>query len=217
MITTSVSLGDTPALLGAVRTRLRNRPGWDAALDRVIDPASPERAHLAVMHEPYLSYVLAGRKSVESRFSRHRVAPFDQVGLGDLLLLKSQSGPVTGVARVAHVDSYRLDPPLWASIRNRFSAALCVTDERFWLERREARYATLMRLAAALAVEPLVLDKRDRRPWVVLVPRATTEVHRDQLALAPEAPAEKRCSRTRLVTMYEAKEPDRADQLRLLE
>jgi len=217
VITTSVSLGDTPALLGAVRTRLRNRPGWDAALDRVIDPASPERAHLAVMHEPYLSYVLAGRKSVESRFSRHRVAPFDQVGLGDLLLLKSQSGPVTGVARVAHVDSYRLDPVIWASIRNRFSAALCVTDERFWVERREARYATLMRLAAALAVEPLVLEKRDRRPWVVLVPRATTEVHRDQLALVPEAPAEKRSSRTRLVTMYEAKEPDRAGQLRLLE
>ena len=217
MITTSVSLGDTPALLGAVRTRLRNRPGWDAALDRVIDPASPERAHLAVMHEPYLSYVLAGRKSVESRFSRHRVAPFDQVGLGDLLLLKSQSGPVTGVARVAHVDSYRLDPVIWASIRNRFSAALCVTDERFWVERREARYATLMRLTAALAVEPLVLEKRDRRPWVVLVPRATTEVHRDQLALVPEAPAEKRSSRTRLVTMYEAKEPDRAGQLRLLE
>jgi len=217
VITTSVSLGDTPALLGAVRTRLRNRPGWDAALDRVIDPASPERAHLAVMHEPYLSYVLAGRKSVESRFSRHRVAPFGQVGLGDLLLLKSQSGPVTGVARVAHVDSYRLDPVIWASIRNRFSAALCVTDERFWVERREARYATLMRLAAALAVEPLVLEKRDRRPWVVLVPRATTEVHRDQLALVPEAPAEKRSSRTRLVTMYEAKEPDRAGQLRLLE
>jgi len=217
VITTSVSLGDTPALLGAVRTRLRNRPGWDAALDRVIDPASPERAHLAVMHEPYLSYVLAGRKSVESRFSRHRVAPFDQVGLGDLLLLKSQSGPVTGVARVAHVDSYRLDPVIWASIRNRFSAALCVTDERFWVERREARYATLMRLAAALAVEPLVLEKRDRRPWVVLVPRATTEVHRDQLALVPEAPAEKRSSRTRLATMYEAKEPDRAGQLRLLE
>jgi hypothetical protein len=217
VITTSVSLGDTPALLGAVRARLRNRPGWDAALDRVIDPASPERAHLAVMHEPYLSYVLAGRKSVESRFSRHRVAPFGQVGLGDLLLLKSQSGPVTGVARVAHVDSYRLDPVIWASIRNRFSAALCVTDERFWVERREARYATLMRLAAALAVEPLVLEKRDRRPWVVLVPRATTEVHRDQLALVPEAPAEKRSSRTRLVTMYEAKEPDRAGQLRLLE
>jgi len=217
VITTSVSLGDTPALLGAVRTRLRNRPGWDAALDRVIDPASPERAHLAVMHEPYLSYVLAGRKSVESRFSRHRVAPFDQVGLGDLLLLKSQSGPVTGVARVAHVDSYRLDPVIWASIRNRFSAALCVTDERFWVERREARYATLMRLAAALAVEPLVLEKRDRRPWVVLVPRATTEVHRDQLALVPEAPAEKRSSRTRLVAMYEAKEPDRTGQLRLLE
>jgi hypothetical protein len=177
----------------------------------------PERAHLAVMHEPYLSYVLAGRKSVESRFSRHRVAPFDQVGVGDLLLLKSLSGPVAGVARVAHVDSYVLDPASWASIRERFSTALCAEDDEFWADRRDARYATLMRLAGAVAIEPLALEKRDRRPWVVLVPRARAEVHRNQMPLVPDDPAETRRAQPRLVIRYEKAEQDTSAQLRLLE
>ena len=217
MIATGVALEDTPMLLARLRARLDDGPEWGRALQRVLDPATPERAHLAVMHEPYLSYVLAGRKSVESRFSRHRVAPFEQVGVGDLLLLKAQSGPVTGVASVAHVDSYVLDPASWASIRERFSTALCAEDDEFWADRRDARYATLMRLAGAVPIEPLDLEKRDRRPWVVLVPRARAEVHRDQLPLVPDAPSERRCASTRLVVKYEAAKPDAGAQLRLLE
>jgi hypothetical protein len=217
VIATSVALEDTPTLLAGLRARLEEGPEWGGALERVLDPAMPERAHLAVMHEPYLSYVLAGRKTVESRFSRHRVAPFEQVGVGDVLLLKSQSGPVTGVASVAHVDSYVLDPASWASIRERFSAALCAEDDEFWADRRDARYATLMRLAGAVPIEPLELKKRDRRPWVVLVPRARVEVHRGQLPLVPDGPSERRCASPRIVVRYEAAEPDTSAQLRLLE
>ncbi len=81
MITKSLALNDTQALLDKIRARLASGSGWEPALEPIIDPARPERAHLAVMHEPYLSYVLEGRKTIESRFSRHRVAPFDQVGV----------------------------------------------------------------------------------------------------------------------------------------
>lgn len=214
---TCLALEDTPTLLAELRARLDGGAAWRAALERVLDPALPERAHVAVMREPYLSYVLAGRKSVESRFSRHRVAPFDQVGIGDLLLLKAQSGPVTGIARVAHVDSYVLDPATWASIRERFSAALCAEDDQFWADRGDARYATLIRITGAVAIEPLALEKRDRRPWVVLVPRAHLEVHRNQLPLVPEEPSEPRCAPTRVVISYETVEPDVRAQLHLLE
>jgi len=217
VIATNLALEDAPTLLAQLPARLEDGAEWGPSLGRVLDPAMPERAHLAVMHEPYLSYVLAGRKSVESRFSRHRVAPFDQVGVGDLLLLKSLSGPVAGVARVAHVDSYVLDPASWASIRERFSTALCAEDDEFWADRRDARYATLMRLAGAVAIEPLALEKRDRRPWVVLVPRARAEVHRNQMPLVPDDPAETRRAQPRLVIRYEKAEQDTSAQLRLLE
>jgi hypothetical protein len=52
--------------------------------------------HLAVMVEPYLSFLLQGRKSIESRFSRNAIAPYYQIETGDLVLLKLTGGPVLG-------------------------------------------------------------------------------------------------------------------------
>jgi hypothetical protein len=170
----SVALDDTTGLIRAIRTRLGTDCSWKLNMDRIADMHRPERAHIAVMHEPYLSYILDGRKTIESRFSRHRIAPYDQVAQGDIVLFKLVSGPVTAVARVADVAFYRLDPTAWAAIRDRFSAALCA-DERFWEDRRHACYATLMRIADTRAIEPLVIDKRDRRPWVALAPQAATD------------------------------------------
>jgi hypothetical protein len=213
----SLALDDIPTLFARLRARLVDAPEWDSVLERVLSPETPERAHLAVMHEPYLSHVLNGRKRIESRFSRHRVAPFDQVGVGDVLLLKAHSGPVTGVARVAHVDSYVLDPASLTSIRGRFSTALCAEDDGFWAERCEARYATLMLLSNAVPIEPLSLDKRDRRPWVILVPPTRAEVHRNQLSLVPDDPSKRRPTPNRIVIRYETRGHDASTQLSLLE
>jgi hypothetical protein len=66
--------------------------------------------HLAVFVEPYLSFVLEGKKTVESRFSLNRHAPYEQVRDGDLLVLKKSGGPICGVCRVSNVWYYRLDP-----------------------------------------------------------------------------------------------------------
>jgi hypothetical protein len=202
----NVTVNDRVALLRAVRARVQPDPAWEAALEHVLALDQAERAHLAVMHEPHLSHVLAGRKTVESRFSRYRVAPFGQVGAGDLLLLKSLSGPIAGLALVAEVDSYRLDPAIWASIQERFASALCV-DERFWEDRRDACYATLIRLAAATAIQPLAIEKRDRRPWVVLAPRSA-RVHQDELALLHGKPDKSERPRTPTV-MHQAISHDR--------
>jgi hypothetical protein len=179
----SFALCDIVALLEALGTRLGSDPRWHSVLDRIEDPDCSQRAHLAVLKEPYLSYIMEGRKTIESRFSRRRVPPFDQVRHRDLLLLKCQSGPVVGVAEVAHAESYVLDPQTWSFIRERFSVALCAEDPDFWAERSEARYATLMKLSHVMPMKPIEVEKNDRRPWVVLGDHSPPEVSRDQLAL----------------------------------
>ena len=65
--------------------------------------------HLAIFVEPYLELVLAGKKTIESRFSANRCPPYNAVKKGDLLLLKRSGGPVVGVATVGQVWSYDLD------------------------------------------------------------------------------------------------------------
>ena len=188
MNSASFALCDIAALLEAVSTRLGSDSRWHSILDRIDDPECSQRAHLAILNEPYLSYIMERRKTIESRFSRRRVAPFDQVRDRDLLLLKCQGGPVIGVAEVAHSESYVLDPQTWSFIRERFSVALCAEDPDFWSERSEARYATLMKLSHVMPILPIEVEKSDRRPWVVLGDHSPPGVGRDQLTLTRQEP-----------------------------
>lgn len=158
------------SLVDAVLKRVAGDATWEGLLEQTLDPSQPGRAHLAVMHEPYLSLILAGRKTVESRFGKRQIAPYGQVSRGDVLLFKHQSGPVAALAEVRHADFYVLDPPTWELVRERFARSLCANDPTFWEQRRLARYATLMRLGAVRPIEPITVKKRDQRGWVVLHP-----------------------------------------------
>lgn len=209
---TTATIADRDAVLTGVLRQVGHRRGWREVVNRALDRDRPERAHLAVMHEPYLSYVLEGRKRVESRFSRTRVAPYGQVRAGDLLLLKGLAGPISGLAEVVHADSYALDPTIWTELQNRFATALCA-DDAFWQERRQARFATLMSLGSVTPIDPVAVDKHDRRGWVVLVDEPA--IHRDQLALIDEDDRHLRRARRRLVFHDPAPRTD-GGQLRLI-
>lgn len=141
---------------------------WPARLLRLLDPASSSALHVAVMHEPYLGLVLEGRKTIESRFSINRICPFDAVEPGDVLALKAQSGPVVGLAVVEHAAFYELDPHTWRALRRDFAAPLCASDDAFWHQRAHARYASLLRVRAAVGIAPIAIEKTDRRGWVRL-------------------------------------------------
>jgi hypothetical protein len=124
--------------------------------------------HLAVMIEPYLRFVLDGSKTVESRFSVNRCAPYDRVKKGDVVLFKKPGGPIVGLSRVAETWFYRLDPDSWRDIKDEFSSALAVQDASFWEQRQKASFASLMLLRDVRPIDPVSFEKRDRRGWVVL-------------------------------------------------
>ena len=126
--------------------------------------------HLAIFVEPFLTYVLEGQKTIESRFSVVRCAPYLRVEAGDILVLKRSGGPVQGVSLVEHVWTYNLDPESWVEVKS-FADALCASDPSFWSRREGAAYATLMRLNHVRPVPDLPFRKRDRRGWVVLKER----------------------------------------------
>lgn len=124
--------------------------------------------HLAVFVEPYLQLVLLGQKTVESRFSKSRIAPYNSAKEGDIVLLKKSSGPVLGICQITNVCFYELDPNSWHTIRKEYTESLCAQDPGFWRQRRAASYATIMQLHNVHSFSPIKLQKRDRRGWVLL-------------------------------------------------
>jgi hypothetical protein len=123
--------------------------------------------HLAVFAEPFLSFVLDGRKTVESRFGRTRCAPFDQVRQGDIILLKRVGGPVCGLALAKQAWFYELHHQPIDSIREKYGDTICA-DDSFWETKRDAQYATLIELAEPISIDAMHCYKRDRRGWVAL-------------------------------------------------
>jgi len=124
--------------------------------------------HLAVLVEPFMSYVLDGKKTIESRFGTRQVAPFRRTEVGDVLLLKEASGPVTGICEVTEGWFFDLAVVPIAQVRGQFAQAICADGDEFWRLREAASYATLLRLGAVRGLSGLACPKRDRRGWVVL-------------------------------------------------
>jgi len=157
------------ALLERVEEHLRGHEPWRTRSGLLkTRPQASNTLHLAVFVQPFLQYVLDGRKSVESRFSMHRRPPFDCVQPGDLVLVKQSAGPIVAVAEISKVWYYELDTKAWEFIRSRFSDQLCVSDPIFWESKSQACYATIMQFCRVERLQPLQCGKRDRRGWVVL-------------------------------------------------
>lgn len=161
------------ALIERVRDAIVDDQFWGQYLNAQVMQWPPSVAvHLGIFAEPYLQYILDGKKVVESRFSVHRQPPFGAVNKGDVLLLKQAGGPIVGISRIGAVWSYELDPQSFSELRSEFATALCVHDPLFWEEKATASFATLMCLEKVRLIQQIAVEKRDRRGWVVLRSRS---------------------------------------------
>lgn len=145
-----------------------------AAMNAAAIPFAPPsntsdiKVHLAVFVQPYLEWILVGNKTIESRFSMRRVAPYEAVCPGDLVVLKLSGGCIVGVCRVAEVELFELNADTHDYIRTRYSVRLCAENAAFWRARAKCRYATLIHLSDVHRVRQFACGKRDRRGWVVV-------------------------------------------------
>ncbi len=155
---------------------------WEEYLERLsVSEPIPFSVHLAILLEPYLQYILDGTKTVESRFSKHRIAPYNMVEPGDVVLLKKVAArSISGLCVVRKVWFYQLNPDTWSQIRNGFSKALRADDPSFWNRREKAQFATLMRIAEVHPLHSIGVPKRDRRGWVILRAHYQTKLNFDE-------------------------------------
>jgi hypothetical protein len=155
----------SPAWWPSVRDELEQFDEW-----RESSSSSHAGIHLAVFVEPFLTYVLDRSKTVESRFSTTRTAPYRSVEPGDQILLKSAGGPVVAFARVqrtlylAHPREDHLQ-----EVRTRFGPQMRDDVPGFWAARERASYVSLFCLGPVHTLpSPVSCAKKDRRGWVVL-------------------------------------------------
>ena len=130
--------------------------------------------HLAILSPVWLELILSGDKTIESRFTKVRCAPFGKVETGDSVYLKESGGPVKGMFRAAEVETFenldRSDIQVIYRVSGRFTFGEFFTQfsspPEKWLT---AKHATLIHVSDPITFEtPFAYHKRDPRAWVVL-------------------------------------------------
>jgi ASC-1-like (ASCH) protein len=124
--------------------------------------------HLVVLKKPYLDAILAGQKRIESRFTEIKRYAFGRVLPGDKLFLKVSSGPVCAIATVAAVKNFQnLTPKQIIEIKQQYNHYIIGSDE-YWQSKSNCRFGLLVWLEEVKSIEPVRINKRDWRAWVVL-------------------------------------------------
>jgi ASC-1-like (ASCH) protein len=124
--------------------------------------------HLVILKKPYLDLILTGRKTVESRFTKTKCAPFGQISAGDKLFLKESSGPVCALATVSEVRSFdNLCPHQISRLKQQYNHLISGSDA-YWRSKADCRFGLLVWLENVRAIEPVQINKKDWRAWVIL-------------------------------------------------
>jgi ASC-1-like (ASCH) protein len=97
--------------------------------------------HLAIMRQPYLQYIQDGKKTIESRATKVKCAPFGKVHKGDTVFFK-QSGDqwVRLQARVVRVEYYTSFIPL---TMQHYKTEIGI-DEEYIMSKHDAKFLTLI-------------------------------------------------------------------------
>ena len=99
---------------------------------------------------------------------RTRRAPFGKIAAGDNLFFKITSGPVCATGRVRKVMSFdNLTPKRLGKIRRTYNDRILAGDQ-YWADKRDCKWGLLIWFDCVRPVEPVWINKKDWRAWVVL-------------------------------------------------
>jgi ASC-1-like (ASCH) protein len=124
--------------------------------------------HLVILKKPYLDMILEGRKRIELRLYKRKHPAFGRVFAGDKLFLKISSGPVCATATVEAVKNFEnLTPERILELKRLYNHDIGGGDEH-WQSKIDCKYCLLVWLKDVKTIEPVRIQKKDWRAWVVL-------------------------------------------------
>ncbi len=122
--------------------------------------------HLAIMNPKLklLPKILSGEKTIESRWYKSRIAPWNRINKNDLIYFKNASQPVTLKAQVLKVLQFeQYTQPKLAQIITEYGGnpGICFVDQKKTLitKLREKNYCILIFLKHPQPVIPFYINK----------------------------------------------------------
>lgn len=125
-----------------------------------------KKIHLGIFCEPYLTYILEGKKTIESRFSKNKIAPFEKISKDDIVIVKKSSGNVVAYFTIKNVSFINIEDISVNSIKKKYNKYI-MADEKFWNEKEKtSNYATLIEIDRVIDLPPFYINKKGMQSWI---------------------------------------------------
>lgn len=124
--------------------------------------------HLAIMRQPFLDLVVSNKKTIESRWSNKKVAPYNKVQVGDTIFFKEVGKMVTSSATVKKVQFFELNSDVVNDIVQKYGKKICIDYFDNFDQVKKKKYCTLIWLDNVKAIEPFVAQKSHGAGWLIL-------------------------------------------------
>lgn len=157
-------------ILNEVVSAARTNPIFSRLFEQLCITDPGIGVHLAIFTEPFLTLILDGKKTIESRFTKNRCSPHGKIFSGDVVMLKKAGGPVVGMFIAGEIKHYpKLDKKTFERIKSDYHINICAyADSEFWSKRENSQIATLVTIEHLWKLHPFYVHKSDRSGWVVL-------------------------------------------------
>ncbi len=133
------------------------------------------KKHLALFDISTAERILSGQKTVETRFSQKKIAPYGEVSVGDLVYIKPVGKDLAGQFVVSKIIFFEgLTQADFENIRKLYGEVLSLgnktLDEKYFEMRKDAKYGTLIFISQveSFITSPIKFQKKDKRGWVVI-------------------------------------------------
>ncbi|MGD9901635.1 MAG: ASCH domain-containing protein [Spirochaetales bacterium] len=126
------------------------------------------KKHIAILRQPFFNMILDGSKTIESRFSMNKIAPYNKVNIGDEILLKETGKDVTASAIVKMVKYYELTPEIVEDIRIEYGKEIGIDKFEDWQTTLTKKYCTLIWLKDVKRIEPIKVPRSNGAGWLIL-------------------------------------------------
>lgn len=126
-----------------------------------------KQIHLGIFTEPCLTYMLNGKKTIESRFSKNKIMLFEKITKDDIVLIKKSGGNIVAYFTIKEILFFDLQKNAIEKIKAKYNKALCV-DDSFWEKKKDSRYATLIKIDKLVELKPFSIHKKGMQTWILL-------------------------------------------------
>ena len=123
--------------------------------------------HIAILRQPFFDLILRGEKTIESRWSMHRIAPYEKVNVGDIILLKETGKDVTAQAKVSKIEYFELTPMVVEKIRMQYGKQIGMQYFTNYDKILQKKFCTLIWLEDVKIIPPIKVPRSNGAGWLI--------------------------------------------------